>query len=117
MRWSWPRARRYGAVVCASLLLAAAVVSAYLGILANGMRCDDSCQSEPPLNELWWLDPNAAQWDTQLWLALGALGFAALAFALTLKRRYAAAALCAPVTVGLGVEWIAILHEGHWGGF
>lgn len=107
----------YAAVASAALLFAGAVAAAFIGILANGLRCDDSCPGEPPPDSVWWLDPRAAQWDTQLWLSLGALLAASVGLWLAIKRRYALAVGCAIVTVGLAFEWIAILHEAHWGGF
>lgn len=111
------KAGHYAAVAAAGVLLAGALVAAYVAILADGMRCDDSCPSEPEPGTVWWLDPDAVQWSVQLWLAVGALALAAGALVLVRKRRYVLAAICAATTVGLALEWMSILHEARWGGF
>ena len=110
------RGARFLGLTCATLLLVGAVVAAFIGIIANDLRCDDSCSPRPEFRDLWWYDPNAAQWDTQLWLALGAVGIAIVVLALTIKRRYVVASFLGALTVILDLEWMAILHEGHFGG-
>ena len=67
-------ARSAGAQLLAFLNLAGAAVLAFLGFLANGLRCDDSCSIAPG----WRNDPHAWQWGAQFALTLVILGSALL---------------------------------------
>ena len=116
MRRSGPKAA-YAAVASAAILTAGASVGAFIALLANDMRCDESCSFDPGPAPVWWVDANASEWTTQLWLALAALAVAIAGLVLAVRRRCVLAAVCVAVAVWLGLEWMSILHEGHWGGF
>jgi len=64
--------RRVGAVLLALLNLAGAMIVAFFGLLADGLRCDDNCSIAPG----WRNDPNAWQWHGSFVLGLVVLGSA-----------------------------------------
>ena len=64
--------RRVGAFVLALSNLAGAMVVAFVGFFADGLRCDDNCSIAPG----WRNDPHAWQWRGTLVLSLVILGSA-----------------------------------------
>ena len=79
------------------LNFAGAVVLALLGLLANGMRCDDNCAVGVPG---WRNDPNAWQWGAELYIALAILA-ASLLLNVLLWTRRRRRLMVAPVLVQL----------------
>jgi len=96
---------RFGAALLALLNLFAALIVAFLGFLANGLRCDDNCSIAPG----WRNDPAAWQWGMLLALALGIL-VAAVLLNIAVWVRYARLGWAAGLGQALALVFIGVLN-------
>lgn len=91
---------RITALVLALLNLGGALLVAFFGLLADGLRCDDNCSIAPG----WRNDPNAWQWHGIVVLALVILGSAVVLSAAAMIRRARNLR-----TVAVAVQLVAVL--------
>jgi len=99
--------RRIGGLLLALVNLAGAIVVALVGLIADGLRCDDSCSVAPG----WRNDPSAWQWHGSFILSLVILGSAlVLAVAVLLQR----ARSLGSVAVGVQLAALVILEVLAW---
>jgi len=94
--------RRIGGLLLALVNLAGAVVVAFFGLIADGLRCDDNCSVAPG----WRNDPNAWQWHGSFVLSLVILGSALVLTAAVLIR---AARSLRSIAVGVQLAAVVIL--------